>query len=54
MRREIGNRKTAVLWGVASRICSKQHVAIVNSSHIDFSPSISLMSMWCDYAVVLT
>ena len=29
---EVGGRTVAVLWGVASRICSRQHEAILCSS----------------------
>ena len=40
-RWEAGNCSAAVLRSAASRICSKQYVALLCSSHQAFSPSIS-------------
>ena len=53
-RWEVSGRTTAVLQGAASRICSKQHAATLCSSHLAFSPSVSLESEWCNHTVVLT
>ena len=50
----VSGRIAAVLWGVASRICSKQHVAFLRRSHLVFSSSVLLTSMCCIYTVVLT
>ena len=38
----------------ASRICSKQHVAFLYSSHLAFSLCVLLASRWCIHTVVLT
>ena len=35
-------------------ICSKQHVALLCSSHLAFSLCILLASMWCIHTVLLT
>ena len=43
----------AVLWGATSRICSKWHTAFLCSSHLAFSPSVSLASCWCNHTVLL-
>ena len=43
-----------VLWGTASRICSKQCVAFLCSSYVAFCSSVSLASTWCIHRVVLT
>ena len=34
VRSEVSGCIAVVLWGVASRICSKQHVAFLCSSHL--------------------
>ena len=36
VRWEVGGRTTGALWGVASRICSEQHVAFLCSYHLAF------------------
>ena len=53
MRRETGGHTATLLWGVASRICSNQHVAFLCTSHLAFFLSISLESRWCIHAFVL-
>ena len=45
---------TAVFLGIASRICSKQHVILLCSSYQAFSPCVFSASMWCIHTVVLT
>ena len=54
VRWEVSDRTTTVLYGTASRICSKQHAASLCSSYLVFSPSILLKSKWCNHTVVLT
>ena len=34
--REVGDHTDAVLWSVVSRICSRQHTALLCSSHVVF------------------
>ena len=41
------------LWGVASRICPKCHVAFFDNSYLAFSSYISFVSWWCIHTVVL-
>ena len=36
MRWEVGGRTAVVLWGVASRICSGQHITFLCSSYLAF------------------
>ena len=50
VRLEESGDAATVLYGVASRICSKQHMIFSCSSHIAFS----LDSMLCIHTVVLT
>ena len=52
VRWEISGRTAAVLWGAASRICSKQHVTFLCCSHQFFSPCVSLACRRCIHAVV--
>ena len=54
LRWEVSVLTIGVLWGVASRICSKQHAAFLWSSHLVFSLCISFVSMLCICTVVLT
>ena len=53
-RWEVNGHTVAVLWGVASSISSKQHVALLCSSNQAFSPSVLLESIWCIHIVILT
>ena len=46
MRWETGGHSTAVLQSVASRVCSRQHVAFLCSSHWTYSLCILFVSMW--------
>ena len=54
LRWEVSSQTPAVLYGVASRICSKQHVASLFSFHQAFSLCVSLTPTWCIHTVVLT
>ena len=45
VRLEINGHTAAVLWGAASRICSKQPIAFLGSSHLAFSACILLASI---------
>ena len=54
VRWEVNGCIAAVLWGVASWICSKQHIAFLCSPYLAFSPYVLLMSRWCIHTVVLT
>ena len=45
---------TAVLHGIALRICAKQHTANLPISHLVLSQSALLKSLWCNYKIVLT
>ena len=54
IRKEENGCTTAVFYGTASWICSKEHVTSLYSSTITFSSSISLESKWCNYSIVLT
>ena len=47
----LSGRTAAVLWGVSSRICSKQYTAFLCSSHQTFSSWIFLV--WSIHTVVL-
>ena len=53
VRWEAGGRTGAVLQGLASRICSKQHVAILCIFHVAFF-CVSSVSMWCIHFVTAT
>ena len=53
MKWEVSGHTTAVLLGVASRICSKQHLVFLWCSHLAFSPFL-LESMWCILTIILT
>ena len=53
MRREVSGHTTAVLLGVALKICSKQLATSLYSFHLAFSQSIWLEFNWCCHAVVL-
>ena len=44
---------SSVLWGFASWICSKQHVAFLYCTDFAFSPCVLFMSRWCIHTVVL-
>ena len=54
VRWEVSSCTAAVLWCIASRICSKQPVVFLSSSHLVFSSSILLASIWCNRIVVLS
>ena len=54
MRWVVSGCTAADLLAVASRSCSKQHLAFLHCSHLDFSPCILLVSIWCIHSVVLT
>ena len=53
-RWEASGCTAVVLLGVASRICSKQHIAFLRSSHLALSSVVSLESQRCYRTVVLT
>ena len=54
VRWEAGGWTAAVLWDVASRTCSKQHIAFLYRSHLPFSYCILLVSIWCIHTEVMT
>ena len=54
VRWEVSGCTTTVLWGVASRICSEQHIPFLDSSHLAFAACISLSFKWFIDTVVLT
>ena len=54
VRWEVSGRITDVLFGTASRICSKLSASFFCSFHLTFSPSISLNSKWCNHTILLT
>ena len=43
-----------VFWGVASRICLRQHSAFLCSSYLDFSSCIWSVSFWCIHIIEWT
>ena len=51
---KVSGHAASTLKGVAPRICSKQHVVFLCSSHLAFSSYVLLASMWCTHMVVLT
>ena len=51
---DVSGGTPAVLWSVASRIYSRQHVAFFSSPHLAFSPRILFATMWCIHRAVLT
>ena len=53
VRWEANGRTEAIFGGVASWICSRQHVALLCSSHLGFSFWVLLLSMWCIHIVVV-
>ena len=53
-RWEVSINTNAVLWGVISRICSKQHASSLYSYYLAFSPSVLQESKWCNLIIVLT
>ena len=53
-RWEVSGRTAAVFQSAASRIFSKQHAALLSTSHLDFTLCALSESMWCCYIVVLT
>ena len=54
MRWKSSGSTAAVLWDAASKICSKQDIMYLCSSHIAFSLKIWLESRCCSYTVVST
>ena len=54
VRWKVSGHTTSVLWVAASRICSKQLVAFLNSFHQAFSQGILLEFKWCNLTVVVT
>ena len=50
---ETGSRRFSVLYGIASKICSKQPAASLCSSHLAFSTGVFIKSKGCNYGVVL-
>ena len=54
LRWEAGSYTSAILWGIASRICSKQHATVLCSSYQAFSQCVLLAFMWCIHILVLT
>ena len=54
LRWEVSSNTAATLWGVASRIRSKQHVAFLCSFHLAFFPCALSASMWYIHRVVST
>ena len=53
LRWKVGNRTAAVLWGVASRVFLKEHIAFWCSFHLAFSLCVSLVPWRCIHTVVL-
>ena len=51
---EVSGRTTVVLWGAASMICSKQHIASLYIFHLTFSPIALLKYRECNYTIILT
>ena len=47
LRWEAGGSTVAVLWRVASGICSRQHAAFLSTSHPAFSLCVLLVLTWC-------
>ena len=54
MRRKAGCCRAALFWGVASRICSRQHAASLCSSYLPFFFCVLLASMWCIHIAART
>ena len=52
---DISSHTVAILWGAASRICSKQHAAYFCSFHLGFSPCFFFFeTKWCIHPQVMT
>ena len=54
VRLDVSGCTAVVLWGVAFRICSKQHTASFCSYSLAFSPGDFLKSKWCNVTIVMT
>ena len=46
VRQETGGYTAAILWGTASRICSKQHLTFFCSSDLNFSLSVLIVLLY--------